>query len=108
VNNALIPKSGEHRSVPHLACRHVSAIKTYKPAPRAYQLGIDAFKLPKEQIAFAAFAGWDAAGAEWFGYPTFWVNRLNAMSEGLDEQKAAAGQGLSDLVRFVDEHNKQG
>jgi 2-haloacid dehalogenase len=84
------------------------AIKTFKPDPRAYQLGIGAFKLPKEQIAFAAFAGWDAAGAEWFGYPTFWVNRLGDKFEGLDAQKTATGQGLSDLVRFIDEYNKQG
>jgi DNA replication protein DnaC len=84
------------------------AIKTFKPDPRAYQLGIDAFKLPKEQIAFAAFAGWDAAGAEWFGYPTFWVNRLRAKFEGLDAQKTATGQDLSDLVRFIDKYNKQG
>jgi 2-haloacid dehalogenase len=32
---------------------------------------IDAFTLKREEILFAAFAGWDAAGAKWFGYPTF-------------------------------------
>jgi 2-haloacid dehalogenase len=84
------------------------AIESFKPDPRAYQLGIDAFKLPKEQIVFAAFAGWDAAGAEWFGYPTFWVNRLGARFEGLDAQKTAAGQGLGDLVRFIEERNTPG
>jgi 2-haloacid dehalogenase len=84
------------------------AIKTFKPDPRAYQLGIDAFKLPREQIAFAAFAGWDAAGAEWFGYPTFWVNRLGAKAEGLDAQTTASGQGLGDLVRFVEAYNNRG
>jgi hypothetical protein len=31
-------------------------IKTFKPDLRAYQLGIDAINLPKEQIAFAVFA----------------------------------------------------
>ena len=28
------------------------------------------------EIAFAAFAGWDAAGAKAFGYPTFWVKAV--------------------------------
>ena len=58
-------------------------IRAYKPAPRAYQMAIDAFKLQREDILFVAFAGWDAAGAKWFGYPTFWVNRLNLPAEEL-------------------------
>ena len=52
-------------------------VRAYKPAPRAYQMGIDAFGVKREEIAFAAFGGWDAAGAKVFGYPTFWVNRMN-------------------------------
>jgi 2-haloacid dehalogenase len=39
-------------------------VHTYKPDPRAYQLGIDAFGLPRHDILFAAFGGWDAAGAK--------------------------------------------
>jgi hypothetical protein len=38
--------------------------------PRAYQMRIDAFRLPKQEILFAAFGGWDAAGAKSFGYET--------------------------------------
>jgi 2-haloacid dehalogenase len=70
---------------------------TFKPDPRAYQLGIDAFKLPKEQIAFAAFAGWDAAGAEWFGYRTFCVNRMGAKPESLDPKKTVTGPASTTL-----------
>lgn len=79
------------------------AISTYKPDPRAYQLGVDVFKLPKERIAFAAFAGWDVAGAVWFGYPTVWINRLGARSEHLGAKPAAVGKDLNTLVRFVTE-----
>jgi len=74
--------------------------RAFKPDPRAYQLGIDAFKLKREEIVFAAFAGWDAAGAKAFGYPTFWVNRQNAVMEELDAPPDATG-GLADLVKFV-------
>jgi 2-haloacid dehalogenase len=49
---------------PHLSTDRVRA---YKPDPRAYQMGIDAFGLKREEIAFAAFGGWDAAGAKVFG-----------------------------------------
>ena len=52
--------------------------QTYKPSRMAYQLAIEKLKLRKEEILFVPFAGWDMAGATWFGYPTFWLNRLNA------------------------------
>jgi 2-haloacid dehalogenase len=83
---------------PHLSTDKVGA---FKPDPRAYQMGLDAFKLGKEEIAFAAFAGWDAAGAKWFGYPTFWVNRLNTPVEELSATPDGIGSGLGDLVKFV-------
>lgn len=76
-------------------------IKTYKPDPRAYQMAVDAFDLKREEILFVAFAGWDAAGAKSFGYPTFWVNRLNLPVEKLGVVPDATGQNLSDLVNFV-------
>ena len=34
-------------------------VRAYKPDPRAYQMAIDAFRLQGDEIAFAAFAGWD-------------------------------------------------
>jgi 2-haloacid dehalogenase len=76
-------------------------IKTYKPDPRAYQLAIDAFGLRKEQILFAAFAGWDAAGAKSFGYPTYWVNRMNVPAEKLGVSPDGIGKNLDDLLGFV-------
>jgi 2-haloacid dehalogenase len=76
-------------------------IKAYKPDPRAYQMAIDAFELKREEILFAAFAGWDAAGAKWFGSPTFWVNRLNLPAEELGVAPDAMGRDLTALVSFV-------
>jgi 2-haloacid dehalogenase len=76
-------------------------VRAFKPDPRAYQMGVDAFGLRKEEIAFAAFAGWDAAGAKWFGYPTFWVNRLNLPVEELGVTPDGMGSGLGDLAKFV-------
>lgn len=77
------------------------AAKTYKPALRAYQMGIDAFGLNCEEILFAPSAGWDAAGAKAFGYPTFWVNRLKLPVEQLDFTPDAIGDDLTDLTDFL-------
>ncbi|MFO1351048.1 MAG: haloacid dehalogenase type II [Gammaproteobacteria bacterium] len=64
----------------HLSTDKVSA---FKPDPRSYEMGVSHFKLPREAIAFTAFAGWDAAGAKRFGYPVVWCNRLNQPVEEL-------------------------
>lgn len=76
-------------------------VKAYKPDPRAYQMGLDAFRLKREEIAFAAFAGWDVYGAKTFGYPTFWVNRMNAPLEELGATPDGMGANLGDLANFV-------
>ncbi len=76
-------------------------IQTYKPDPRAYQLGTDALGLARDEILFAAFAGWDAAGAKWCGYPTFWVNRADSPPEELGIAPDAAGKDLTALLDYV-------
>ena len=76
-------------------------VKVYKPDPRAYQMGVDAFGLMPDQILFAAFAGWDASGAKSFGYRTFWVNRQNQPAEELGVAPDATGGNLIDLARYL-------
>lgn len=76
-------------------------IRSYKPDPRAYQMGMDTLRLRKEEILFVAFAGWDVAGAKWFGYPTFWVNRMNSPQEELGVGADAVGSDLAALLSFV-------
>ena len=77
------------------------ARKTYKPAAAAYQLALDAFALSRAEILFVAFAGWDAAGSKWFGYPTFWTNRAGSPAEELGVAPDGTGQDLGALVKFV-------
>jgi 2-haloacid dehalogenase len=76
-------------------------IKTYKPDPRAYQMAVEAFGLKLDEIAFAAFGGWDVAGAKWFGYTTFWVNRLNLPVGELGVTPDGMSESLAELVTFV-------
>jgi len=81
-------------------------IRSYKPDPRAYQLGVDTLGLRKEEVLFVAFAGWDVAGSKWFGYPTFWANRTNAPQEEFGIEADAVGPDLGALLSFV-LHNGQ-
>lgn len=82
--------------------------RTYKPDPKAYELGTQAFGLQRDEILFVAHAGWDAAGAKSFGYPTFWVNRPGLPPEELGAAPDASGSDLSELVRFVDRFGSDG
>lgn len=74
---------------------------SYKPDPRAYQLGIERLKLRKRDIVFAAFGAWDAAGAKSFGYPTVWVNRFNQPLEELGVNPDRTVSDLKGLLDFV-------
>ena len=80
--------------------------RTYKPDPHAYQLGVDRLGLDKRDILFAAFGGWDAAGAKSFGYPTVWVNRLNQPFEELGVQPDRTVANLNGLLDLVLEERR--
>jgi 2-haloacid dehalogenase len=76
-------------------------VRAFKPDPRAYAMATSSFDLRKEEIAFAAFAAWDAAGAKWFGYPTFLLNRMHSAIEELGVAPDATGKDFNDMVAFV-------
>lgn len=76
--------------------------KTFKPSAQAYRIAADELRLPREEILFVAFAGWDAAGAKWFGYPVFWVNRAGNPPEELGAAPDGAGRDLQALLEFLD------
>lgn len=76
-------------------------VRAYKPDRRAYQMAVDRFGLAPNQIAFVAFGGWDAAGAKTFGFPTIWINRLNAPGEQLGIAPDAVAASFDALPAFV-------
>lgn len=76
-------------------------VRAFKPARQAYAMAIEALRLPREQIGFAAFGGWDAVGATWFGYRTAWVNRAGAPAEPLDVQPAFTSRGIESVLALA-------
>ena len=100
---AMLRSNATNAAIANLFDRLVSTDMnhTFKPDPRAYQLGPDVLHLPVEDIVFAAFGGWDAAGAKAFGYPTVWVNRFNQPIEELGVRPDRIATDLEGLLRFV-------
>ena len=76
-------------------------VRAAKPAREAYAMGESAFGLRRDEIAFVAFAGWDVAGATWFGYPTAWMNRGNAAAEQLGIAPRITASELSPIVHWL-------
>ena len=76
-------------------------VRRFKPAPEAYAMAPEAFRLPKHNIGFASFAGWDAAGATWFGYETAWINRAGAVAETLDPAPAYVSKGIEGVLSLA-------
>jgi 2-haloacid dehalogenase len=77
------------------------AVKVFRPHPRAYHMAETAFGLPRENIAFAAFGWWDAAGARSFGLDTFWGNCFDAPREELGAKPDPVGSTLTELANYV-------
>ena len=79
----------------------VDSVRRYKTDPSAYKLGTDAVGLPAADIAFVSSNCWDAIGASWHGYRTFWVNRSGAPLDRLGVTPDATGGSLRDLIAFL-------
>lgn len=79
----------------------VERVRKFKTAPEAYQLAPDAFGAPVQNLVFVSSNGWDAAGAAWFGFRAFWINRAGAPLERLGVAPEGVGRTMDDLVGFL-------
>ena len=76
-------------------------VRAAKPSTQAYDMARTALSLDRDQIAFVAFAAWDAAGASWFGYPTAWLNKSAAPVEELGAQPQITAPDLATTTRWI-------
>ena len=97
--DAAIESAGMRALLAHVLS--VDAIGRYKTDASAYSLGTHAIGAPPQSIAFVSSNCWDAIGATWFGYRTFWVNRTGAPLDRLDVRPEGVGRTLRDLPAFL-------
>src|SRR3569832_429008 len=77
------------------------SVRKYKIAPEVYQLGPQALGLPANEIAFVSSNAWDAAGATWFSYRVFWVNRQGEPPESLGVLPEYEARSLAELPDWI-------
>jgi 2-haloacid dehalogenase len=99
---ALLKRSlGNAGLLPQLA--HVlsaDAVRRFKTADAVYALGPEALGVAARDILFVSSNGWDAIGAAWFGYTSYWVNRGGAPLDRLGQAPHGTGGDLSAAVEF--------
>lgn len=76
-------------------------VRMYKPAPSIYALGPRALKMAPADILFVSANCWDACGAAWYGYTSFWVNRLGLPLERLGTAPHNSGSSLADSAEYL-------
>lgn len=84
----------------------VEPVRCFKPDPRVYQLGLDAVRRRRpdasaKQVLFVSSNGWDAIGATWFGFTTFWLNRAGLPAEPLGTRPTHEGRSLHELLPLL-------
>jgi 2-haloacid dehalogenase len=76
-------------------------VRAFKTSPLVYALGPRTLKRPASEILFVSANGWDAIGAAWYGYTSFWVNRLGLPLERLGGRPHGVGSTLADAADFL-------
>lgn len=76
-------------------------VQTFKTQDPIYALAPEAFACRPEQILFVSSNGWDAIGARWYGFTSFWINRAGLPLDRLDVAPQHQGSLLSDILPLV-------
>ncbi|AKJ26914.1 haloacid dehalogenase type II [Caldimonas brevitalea] len=85
----------------------VEPLRCFKPDPRVYMLGLRTLQqqrpdLTARQVLFVSSNGWDAVGATWFGFTTFWLNRAGHPAEELGVRPHHEGRKLQDVRALLE------
>jgi 2-haloacid dehalogenase len=73
-------------------------VGTFKTDDAMYALAPAAFGCRPNQILFVSSNCWDAIGARWYGFTSFWINRTGAPLEQLDTEPDHTGRLLGDVL----------
>jgi 2-haloacid dehalogenase len=81
-------------------------VHAYKTSPAVYELGPLTLKHPAHELLLVSSNCWDAIGAKWYGYVSFWVNRDGSPLDRLGARPDGSGASLDDAVNFLLQQRK--
>jgi 2-haloacid dehalogenase len=74
------------------------SVQTFKTTEPIYALAPAAFGCAAREILFVSSNCWDAIGARWYGYTSFWINRTGVPLDQLDTEPHHVGSLLTDVL----------
>ena len=87
---------------PHLdRVLSVDGVRHFKTTPWSYDLVQQHYPVAKNEVLFVSSNGWDALGATWYGFTTFWVNRQGLPFETLDPRPCHTGSDLHHILSLL-------
>ena len=89
----------EHSALRFDAVISVDELKTYKPAPRVYELAVQKLRASKDRIGFVSSNCWDALGAKSYGFEVYWINRSKAPLDRLGFKPDAVLTSLDEILQ---------
>ena len=97
--DAIVANGGLDGVFDHLLS--ADSVGRFKTSPEAYELGPKAFGCAVDEILFVSSNCWDACGATWYGYRSFWINRAGMPLEELGVEPAGTGSTMHDVMAFL-------
>ena len=79
----------------------VDEVRQFKTSPQSYGLVADHYKVDIREVLFVSSNSWDALGATWFGFKSFWVNRQGMPFETLGPRPTYSGRSLRDILTMI-------
>jgi 2-haloacid dehalogenase len=79
----------------------VDEVRQFKTSPQSYAMVADHYPIDLREVLFVSSNGWDALGATWFGFKSFWVNRQGLPFETLGPRPTYSGSNLKDILPLL-------
>lgn len=79
----------------------VDEVRQFKTSPQSYGLVSDHYPIDVREVLFVSSNSWDALGATWFGFKTFWVNRQGMPFETLGPRPNYSGNNLKQILDLL-------
>ena len=79
----------------------VELVGVFKPHPSVYQLPVERFGFPPEQMCFLSSNAWDAHAAKAYGYRVLWCNRFAQIPERIPDLPDGEIKTLAELPTAV-------
>ncbi len=79
----------------------VDEVRQFKTSPQSYGLVTQHYPMDVREVLFVSSNSWDALGATWYGFKSFWVNRQSLPFETLGPRPTHSGSTLKDILPLL-------